>query len=104
VGFSHLKINPTYVILNKKRGNMKHTDLLSDSKGRINLGVEYAEQRFLVIIENDRIILEKAVLVPERELWLHKNQEAHKSVEKGIAEARRGKLHKKAIDLEAYKE
>ena len=71
---------------------MKYRDIHSDSKGRINLGSSYAEQRFLIIEEEDRIILEKAVVIATRELWLHKNKKAKQAVEKGISEAKKGKI------------
>lgn len=83
---------------------MRSHDIQSDSKGRINLGAAYAQQRFLVIEEGDRIIIEKAVVIPERELWLHKNPEAKKAVERGITEAKKGRIRKNAVDLDHYEE
>ena len=83
---------------------MRLHDTQSDSKGRINLGATYAEQRFLIIEEDDRIILEKAVVLPERELWLHKNPKAKRAVEKGLDEAKKGKTKKNAIDLDKYED
>lgn len=81
---------------------MKIDDVHSDSKGRVNLGSQFADQHFLIIIENDRIILEKAVVIPERELWLHKNKEAKDSVLRGLDEAKQGKMKKNAIDLSSF--
>ena len=83
---------------------MRQHDVQSDSKGRVNLGAAYAQQRFLIIEEGERLILEKAVVVATRELWLHKNPEAKKAVQKGIAEATKGKIHKNAIDLDSYED
>ncbi len=74
----------------------------ADSKGRVNLGAAYAGQLFQMTTEDGRIILDKAALVPERELWLHKSREAQTAVEKGLQEAEQGKIQKEAIDLEQY--
>lgn len=79
---------------------METHDVRSDAKGRINLGSCFAEQRFLVIIDGDRIILEKAVLIPERELWLHRNPEAKKAVQQGIAEAKKGNIRKNTFNFD----
>jgi hypothetical protein len=76
---------------------MRH--LQADAKGRIALGVKYAGVLFLELEKNGNIVLEKAVIIPERELWLHKNKEAKKSVLKGLEQAKKGKLKLNAIDL-----
>lgn len=83
---------------------MRQHDMQSDDKGRINLGVAYARQRFLIIEENDRIILEKAVVIPERELWLYKSSKAKKAVAKGLQEAKEGDIRQNIIDLDTYEE
>lgn len=63
----------------------------TDNKGRLNLGKQYAAKYFLMHIDVDgNIVLEKAAIVPERELWLHKNPKAMRSVRKGLEEARKG--------------
>jgi hypothetical protein len=75
--------------------------LQADSKGRFNLGQAYAGQLFQITAQDeDRIILDKAALIPERELWLHKNREAKVSVETGLEEASQGKICRDAVDLE----
>ena len=66
----------------------------TDSQGRLNLGKRYASSTFLVeVVDNEDIILKKAVVIPERELWLLKDPEALKSVHKGLKEAKKHKLH-----------
>ena len=77
---------------------MKH--LQADSKGRITLGTKYAGALFLEIEKNGVITLEKAAIIPERELWLHKNVDAKKSVLKGLKQAKKGTLKLNAIDLD----
>ncbi len=42
--------------------------------------------------EDGRIILEPMAEVPARELWLHQNDKALKSLQKGIQDANEGKL------------
>ena len=76
---------------------MRH--LQADAKGRIALGAKYAGVLFLEIEKNGIIVLEKAAIIPERELWLHKKKKAKKSVLKGIEQAKKGKLKLNAIDL-----
>jgi len=77
---------------------MKH--IQADSKGRIVLGAEYAGVLFLKMEKDGVIALEKAAIIPERELWLHKNKEAKKSVLKGIEQAKQKKIKKNAVDLD----
>ena len=48
-----------------------------DSRGRINLGKEFANKTcFFEKIGETEIRLELAAVIPERELWLYKNPEA----------------------------
>jgi hypothetical protein len=77
---------------------MRH--LKADSKGRIVLGAKYAGALFLEVEKNNVIILEKASIIPERELWLHKNKKAKKSVLKGLEQAKKGELKSNEINDE----
>jgi hypothetical protein len=83
---------------------MDQRDILADAKGRVNLGSDYAGQRFFITHRKDldSVILEKAALIPERELWLHKNKDAQQSVFEGIQDAKKGKIKKNAINLDSY--
>lgn len=73
---------------------------IADSKGRISLGSRFANQT--VIVEDVgpievRVIL--AHVVPLREIWLHKNPNAKKSVLRGLAQAKIGKTAKSPPDV-----
>ncbi|NGX61618.1 MAG: hypothetical protein K940chlam9_01105 [Chlamydiae bacterium] len=75
-------------------------DVVADSKGRIPLGIRHARERYLITEDKDgRVILEKAVLMPQREVWLHKNAEAKESVLKGLKQAKQKRLKSNVIDL-----
>lgn len=76
-------------------------DVIADSKGRIPLGMRHAGERYIITEDKKgRFILEKAVLMPEREVWLHKNEEAKKSVLKGLKQAKQKRLKRNIIDLD----
>ena len=76
-------------------------DVTADSKGRLPLGMRHAGERYIITKDaEDRFILEKAVLIPEREVWLHKSKEAKKSVLKGLKQAKQKRLKSKVIDLD----
>lgn len=77
---------PSYTKLRASEVAMK--PIHTDAKGRVNLGREFAGQLFQV-----------TALIPERELWIHKNKAAKAKVEQGISEAKAGKLTKNAINL-----
>ena len=74
----------------------------ADAKGRLNLGVGYAHQRFIVEEEDGTVTLKKAVIIPESELWLFRNKKALQAVDKGLEQAREGKLRKNRVDLDKY--
>lgn len=76
-------------------------DVVADSKGRISLGMRHAGERYIITEDKDgRVILEKAVLMPEREVWLHKNEEAKKSMLRGLKQAKQKRLKSNSIDLD----
>jgi hypothetical protein len=68
-----------------------------DSKGRLVLGPEFANSTVLVEkIGDGQFIIKTAEVVPVREAWLFKNEEALSLVKKGISEAANGKVVKAA--------
>ncbi len=73
-----------------------------DSKGRITLGPAYAN-RTVLIDDSDatRIIITPAVVIPEHEAWLYKNEKALHSVVLGIEQARSGQFAAEAPNLGA---
>jgi hypothetical protein len=60
----------------------------TDKKGRLTLGPDYADRDVTVEYEAGRVIIERAVIIPEREAWLYQNPEALDRVRIGLAEAR----------------
>lgn len=91
MGESHFIIIPTLcytcVISNTEVAIMQHKK--SDSKGRLLLGADFANTIFIVD-QNDpsKIILQKAVIIPEKEAWLHKNEAAMNSLKRGLQQAK----------------
>lgn len=68
--------------------------LQTDAQGRLNLGKRYASSTFLVEeIDDEDLLLKKAAVIPERELWLLKDPEALKSVHRGMEDAKSNRLH-----------
>lgn len=63
-----------------------------DSRGRLVLGPEYAGRTMIVDIREGQILLTPAVVIPEQEVWLYRNKEALASVQRGLKQAREGKL------------
>ncbi|NDC24645.1 MAG: hypothetical protein EBZ49_11045 [Proteobacteria bacterium] len=69
-----------------------------DSKGRLVLGPEYANATVLVEeVGEGEFRVQTAAVVPVREAWLFKNTEALNLVQKGLEEAKVGKLAKGAL-------
>jgi hypothetical protein len=73
-----------------------------DSRGRINLGKEFANRTFLFErVGETEIKLELAAVIPERELWLYKNPEARALLEIGLEQAKAKEFGASPPDLEA---
>ena len=71
------------------------TTRTADSKGRVALGQRFANKTVIVEEINEtevRVIV--AVVIPERELWLHRNEQAMAAVQRGLAQAKAGQLTK----------
>jgi hypothetical protein len=74
----------------------------ADSRGRINLGKEFANKTFLYTKTGEtEMKLELAAIIPERELWLYRNPEAKALVEIGLGQAKTGKFSTSPPDLDA---
>ncbi len=73
-----------------------------DSRGRINLGKEFANRTILFEkIGETEFKLELAAVIPERELWLYKNPEAKALLEIGLEQAKAGVFSASPPDLDA---
>jgi hypothetical protein len=73
-----------------------------DSRGRINIGKEYANKTFLFEKTGEtEIKLELAAVIPERELWLYKNPEAKALLEIGLEQAKAKQFSASPPDLDA---
>lgn len=71
------------------------TRLPIDSRRRVNLNKLLPEGNIHAVNaykEGNKIILEPMVEIPAYESWLYENPKALKSIQKGIKEAKEGKL------------
>ncbi|HEY2148594.1 MAG TPA: hypothetical protein VGH32_11690 [Pirellulales bacterium] len=65
------------------------TTKTADSKGRIVLGSRFANKTVIVEeIDETEVRVMMAVVVPEREVWLHQNAKAKAAVKRGLAQAK----------------
>ena len=68
------------------------TTRTADSKGRITLGSRFAGQTVIIQeVDPTEVRITLAQVIPQRELWLHKNRKAKASVLRGLAQAKAGK-------------
>ncbi|MEX2138319.1 MAG: hypothetical protein WD894_03610 [Pirellulales bacterium] len=80
------------------------TTKLADSKGRIVLGSKFANKTVIIEeIDELEVRIIAAAVIPERELWLHKNEQAMATVQQGLAQARSRRFSKKPPNLKAHK-
>ena len=78
------------------------TTKTADSKGRISLGSRFANQTVIVEdVDSTEVRVTLAQVIPQREVWLHKNPEAKASVFRGLTQAKAGKTAKSPPDLKA---
>jgi hypothetical protein len=65
----------------------------ADSRGRINLGKEFANKIFLFEkVGETEMKLELAAVIPDKELWLYRNPEAQKTVFEAIERVKAGEF------------
>ncbi|MEX0703591.1 MAG: hypothetical protein WD069_15960 [Planctomycetales bacterium] len=62
----------------------------ADTKGRIALGSRFAGKTFIIREVEGKIMIEPAVVIPEREAWLYANKPTLKSLRRGLEQARAG--------------
>jgi len=72
----------------------------ADSKGRITFGNRFANQTVIIEeIDSTEIRVTKAQVIPQREIWLHKNPKAKASLLRGLAQTKAGKATKTPPNL-----
>jgi len=65
----------------------------SDSKGRINFGPRFANKTFIIEeVDATEVRIIAATVIPEREMWLHKNDRAMEAVQRGLQQAASGEV------------
>ena len=78
------------------------TTKTADGKGRISLGSRFANRTVIIEdVDATEVRITLAQVIPQRELWLHKNPKARASVLRGLEQAEAGKMAKSPPDLEA---
>jgi hypothetical protein len=69
---------------------IKHSSR-ADDRGRLTVGAVAKKKNYRVMInELGQILLDPIVNIPEREIWLWKNQSALSSLKQGLEEAEAG--------------
>ena len=75
---------------------------LADSKGQIALGSKFANKTVIVEeIDDWEVRIIAAAVIPERELWLHRNEKAMAIVQQGLAQARSRRFRKTSPNVSA---
>jgi hypothetical protein len=71
-----------------------------DERNRLTLGELFKGYKRIRLFRNDQgdVLLQPIVEVPVSELWLYRNKEAFKSVQKGLRDAAEGKISKLNVD------
>ncbi len=76
-------------------------DKRTDSKGRITLGAAFANQTFIVqVLDDGRVFLRPAMVVPAPEAWLFQNPKALSAVVRGLEQSAAGEIVESPPDLE----
>lgn len=72
-----------------------------DGKGRVTLGQRFANQTVIVEeVDPTEVRITIAAVVPQREMWLHRNLAAKDAVVRGLGQARSGKFSKTPPNLD----
>jgi hypothetical protein len=84
---------------------MEHSSMTTkttDDKGRVTLGNRFANQTVIVEeIDDTEVRITLAQIIPQREVWLHKNRKAKAAVLRGLRQAKTGKRAALPPDLKA---
>jgi len=74
----------------------------ADSKGRIALGRRFANRTVIVReVDETEVVVTLASVIPEREAWLFRNEQAQALVAAGLEQARARRFIDAPPDLEA---
>jgi hypothetical protein len=77
------------------------TTKMADNKGRIVLGPRFANKTVIIEeIDETELRVTVAAVIPEREVWLHRNVKAKAAVERGLAQVKAGRYSKNPPDLD----
>jgi hypothetical protein len=75
---------------------------IADSKGRVVLGPHFANKPVIIEeVDDTEVRVIAAEVVPQRELWLHRNIKARDSVHRGLEQAKSRGFSRKPPDLDA---
>jgi predicted transcriptional regulator len=81
-------------------------EVKTDSKNRISLGrkIKLAARHYRVLQDSSsgRIVLEPLAMIPLSEPWLDRSPKAKASVERGLADAKAGRLVNAPEDFSKY--
>jgi hypothetical protein len=78
------------------------TTKTADGKGRISLGSRFANQTVIVEdVDDTEVRITLAEVVPQREVWLHKNPRAKAAVLRELKQAKSRETAKSPPDLKA---
>jgi hypothetical protein len=65
----------------------------ADSKGRISFGPRFANKTFIIEeVDATEVRIIAAAVIPEREMWLYKNDKAMAAVQRGLQQAASGQV------------
>ena len=81
--------------------DFQEVDVLSvDDRNRVTLGKHLKDFKRLKVFKDSRgeILLVPIVEIPASELWLYQKKEAMESVQKGLADAKAGRVRKKKLE------
>jgi hypothetical protein len=83
-------MTPNTPIADTNFQEIKHSSR-ADDRGRLTVGAVAKKKNYRVMInELGQILLDPIVNIPEREIWLWKNQSALSSLKQGLEEAKAG--------------
>ncbi|MFH0957088.1 MAG: hypothetical protein V1897_00130 [Pseudomonadota bacterium] len=73
---------------------------IADSRGRINLGTDFANKTFFFEKTGETEMKLKPAVMPEREIWLHRNPETRDAVLEATRRLKQGQFARCAPDVD----